>query len=320
MGGGRAITTAAKVAGIGVTRGGFTGGAGYSAVPPATEQLAVRNAPSTRHISAAIASATHQIADDDVAVVQKPVWDDWEFAGVEEELGGGGEPIARVVFSGPPTLQEAKDATEDLKEAIDMVYLSSQKTSPMEGPVAAGPVSGILRSVQSSENDVFKGVQSRVSPVPKVALQAFAFLSESPAAQSVVASIASDPKVWDAVMENKDLVEFLESNKTGAHLHDNESPKDDDQYESSVVSESEVTTEEKTKEPWGFLEDMKLKVVDLVHNVSAYFGGLFGLSSSSEESSDSSFDGKAESSFFPDGRIIFGLVVIVISVVVLKRA
>ncbi|VVB01183.1 unnamed protein product [Arabis nemorensis] len=44
-------------------------------------------------------------------IMHRPVWDDWEFA--EEE------PIPRVVFSKPPSLQEAKEATENLKEAIN---------------------------------------------------------------------------------------------------------------------------------------------------------------------------------------------------------
>jgi len=111
MGGGRAMATAAKVAGIGVGKGGFKG----FGFPPATEQFRVKTAAaaaSSKPVSASITSAVHPSVEEDGMIMQRPVWDDWEFA--EEE------PIPRVVFSKPPSLEEAKEATEDLKEAINL--------------------------------------------------------------------------------------------------------------------------------------------------------------------------------------------------------
>ncbi|KAA3472487.1 HEAT repeat-containing 8 [Gossypium australe] len=64
---------------------------------------------------------------------QKASWehvDDWELSGgiVEHEVAlegssdasGQGEPIAGVLFGGVPNLEEAKEATADLKDALDM--------------------------------------------------------------------------------------------------------------------------------------------------------------------------------------------------------
>jgi hypothetical protein len=57
------------------------------------------------------------------AGMQRPAWevDEWELAGgVEEEMVvDSAEPVARVVFWGsPPSLQEAKAATCELKDAL----------------------------------------------------------------------------------------------------------------------------------------------------------------------------------------------------------
>lgn len=130
MGGGGAMRTAAKVAGLGVVNAGIRGG--ISPVPPPVEQ-SVRNA--SMPVSAIISSS--QVCGGQVAAptVQRPAWelDDWEFAGgVEEEtLVEHGEPMARLVFGGPPSLQEAKEATTELKDALEKytIHLYSFKVS-----------------------------------------------------------------------------------------------------------------------------------------------------------------------------------------------
>ncbi|CAN8248253.1 unnamed protein product [Cochlearia groenlandica] len=308
MGGGRAMaTSAAKVVGIGVAKGGgFRGGFGYST----TEQFRVKNAAASKSASASISSAVHPSVEEDAeakTITPMPVWDDWEFAGVDEE------PIPRVVFSKPPSLEEAKEATEDLKEAIDSVYMSSPKlsSSAMDVSHEVGSVSKLLSGYQGSENRV-----AVESAVPQVALQAFAFLSENTAAQNVVASIASDPKVWDAVMENKDLMRFLETKntETSPQFADVSREDDDDHSEHSSADESEVSGEAKPMEFVEILQDIKLKAVRMMENVSSYFGGLFGLGSVTEDSKEK------KPSFFNDTRSIFGLAVVVIFMVVLKRA
>ncbi|VVB02165.1 unnamed protein product [Arabis nemorensis] len=123
----------------------------------------VKNTVVPKPVKASISSVAHPSVEEDSMIMHRPVWDDWEFA--EEE------PIPRVVFSKPPSLQEAKEATEDLKEAINMVYIKS----PMEDSNEGGSVSKML--FQTSENRAVE------LAVPQVALQAFAFLSENTAAQ-----------------------------------------------------------------------------------------------------------------------------------------
>ncbi|PHT59974.1 hypothetical protein CQW23_02337 [Capsicum baccatum] len=56
-----------------------------------------------------------------VSPMQKLVaeFDDWEMADGEEEIKVSvGEPLSRVVFGGAPSLQEATEATSDLKHAL----------------------------------------------------------------------------------------------------------------------------------------------------------------------------------------------------------
>uniref|UniRef100_A0A1J3EFF2 Uncharacterized protein n=1 Tax=Noccaea caerulescens TaxID=107243 RepID=A0A1J3EFF2_NOCCA len=288
MGGGRVMTAAAKVAGIGVAKGGLRGGLGFpAATPPANDQFMVKRSGVSMPVSASISSAVHLSTEEDAMHMQRPVWDDWEFPEVES--------IPRVVFSKPPSLQEAKEATEDLKEAINMA---------MEGSNEGGSVSKMLSSFQASEKRAVE------SAVPQVALQAFAFLSENTAAQTVVASIACDPKVWDAVMENKDLMKFLETNTT---VDSSKVESDsDEQSEDSSTTESE-DSEAKPIDLLEILRDMKLKAIRLMENVSSYFGGLFKSESFTE-------DGKEKKqTLYNDPRSLFGLAVCVIFMVVMKR-
>lgn len=113
MGGGGVIRAAGKVAGLGVHNSSLRGG--FSAAGPVEQSL--RNV--SRPTSAAMSST--KVSGDDVAMNQKATVEmDWEFAGGEEDLVvESAEPVARVVFGGAPSLQEAKDATSALKEALD---------------------------------------------------------------------------------------------------------------------------------------------------------------------------------------------------------
>ncbi|XP_020109097.1 uncharacterized protein LOC109724627 [Ananas comosus] len=125
--------------------------------------------------------------------------DDWEFVGWKEEEDADdydadlGIPATRLVFGQVPTLAEAKEATSDLKVALDKVYFSSTNADDNE-KLGRGP-----NIVESS---------SIVPPMPRPVVQAFSLLQESPEAQSVAASLACDKNVWDAVMKNEKVMEF----------------------------------------------------------------------------------------------------------------
>lgn len=106
------MRAAGKVTGMAVFNGGLRGG---SFTPPVEQALRSVSRPAA--VGATVSSGVSSGVD--VSAVQKASWEaDWEFAGVED-LSPPPEPIARVVFDAAPTLQEAKEATTDLKEALD---------------------------------------------------------------------------------------------------------------------------------------------------------------------------------------------------------
>ncbi|KAK2639381.1 hypothetical protein Ddye_027176 [Dipteronia dyeriana] len=308
MGGGAAMRAAGKLTGMGVLNGGLRGG--ISTAQPAEQALRSVSRPAAAVVSTASSSGV------DVAAIQKASsWEaEWDFAAVEEELmvETAPEPIARVVFDVPPTLQEAKDATADLKEALDKVYLSS----PEYGPAFGLPFFAI------SDNLETKSCISRDSKSAPVqsAFNAFRLLSESPAVQSIVASIAADQKVWDAVMENPDLKEFMVSQRNNAAVEEQESARMFDESSSDSSPGGDTAGEfGDTEDPVNdFFQKVKKSVVEMVSNVSDFFQSLFGSSPSDRTSADAGGTGASvmEKTM---GASLMGLAIMVITVVVLKR-
>lgn len=119
MGGGAAMRTAAKVTGFAGMQSALRGRAAMG--PPVEQPVRKASVP----VSAVVSSSASQSAKaaNDAAPLQRPALeiDDWEFADGDDFgfSAGAGEPMARLVFGGAPTLQEAKDATTELKDAID---------------------------------------------------------------------------------------------------------------------------------------------------------------------------------------------------------
>lgn len=114
-----------KVAGVGIVNSGLRGGVQGTPLP--AEQSVMRVAAASRSTSSVVSVSSEgvsSVVDTTASVSHKSSWemvDDWEFAGgIEQEAAlGGDEPIARVLFSGVPSLEEAKEATNDLKDALD---------------------------------------------------------------------------------------------------------------------------------------------------------------------------------------------------------
>lgn len=107
------MRSAAKIAGIGVARSKILG----SPAAQTTEQ-SVWNA--QRSVPTALSSQGMKAAE--VVPLQSAAsWDldDWEFTDGGDLIIEAGEPTPRVVFGAVPTLQEAKEATTELKDAID---------------------------------------------------------------------------------------------------------------------------------------------------------------------------------------------------------
>lgn len=248
---------AAKVAGEGIFNTSFR--RGVQVIPPSAEH------PITRVSAIALSSGeVSSVADMTASAkhsVSREMMNDWEFnGGVEEEVApvgsihvsGGGEPIARLLFGGVPSLEETKEATTDLKDALKVLYLSSPKST-----------NTAQVSCLSNPEETKYCVARNVKP----AMQAFKLLNESPAVQSVVASVAADQKVWDAVINNPAYMEFIHSLKTNDEFED-----------SSRSSESSVATEEffdatQPKDSGnpasGFLKNIKTGVAKMVSTVKS---------------------------------------------------
>ncbi|XVE50466.1 hypothetical protein DITRI_Ditri01bG0164400 [Diplodiscus trichospermus] len=220
MGGGSVMRAAGKVAGFGIVNTTLRGG--VQVTPPAEHSVmrvvAPRSASSAINVSSGGVSS---VAETTASGNQKVSWEmvnDWEFAGgVEEEVAlegstsvsGGREPMARVLFGGVPSLEETKEATTDLKDALYKVYLSSPKSAD-----TAAQASGLSLLSNPEETKDCVDCHFKAISVSKPAIQAFRLLHESPAVQSVVASIAADPNVWSAVLNNSAYMEFIQSQKT----------------------------------------------------------------------------------------------------------
>lgn len=300
------MRAAAKVAGVGVVTGMRSG---VAALPEPTEHF-LRNV--SRPVSVIVSSSAQGVKTDES--VQRPSWelDDWELAGglEEETVVESAQPLPRLVFGGPPSLDEAKAATTDLKDAINTVYLSS--------PTHEGTDRSDLPLLSSTDPLETKGCITREfkAPVPKHAIMAFSLLNESPQVQNVVASIASDPDVWSAVLKNESLQEFLKSQKTDVSVEDIASTKKF--TESSDDGIKDLSCKSEPLGIWTRITRIKVAVVDMVRNFSCQLKNYFVPTSTENSTVDA--EEKSSSGFYDNmGTYIFGIAVMVILAIVVKR-
>ncbi|KAI3509942.1 hypothetical protein L1887_25467 [Cichorium endivia] len=303
MGGGVAMRAAAKAATMGVFNGGLRGGESIVSAARQASRSVASVVSSSDDVKLAIANNDGKANSS----VEKP-YDDWEFAGVEDELFmDAREPMPRLVFGGAPTIQEAKQATSDLNDALEKTYLSSNATNGQ-----------LLSALSDSEDADTKTCLVSESSVSKHAIQAFKLLNESPAAQNVVASIACDPNVWTAVLKNEALMDFLETHQTSVLF-----PEFDLNGKGGSIDENSKESES-GKGFMDYIDDIKQKitvtVVDMMNSLSDTFQTLFGGAQKGEISVNP--DGTAGISMEKSaiGATLMGLAIMVITVVVLKRA
>ncbi|WOH04246.1 hypothetical protein DCAR_0623655 [Daucus carota subsp. sativus] len=301
MGGGVAMRVAGKIAGV--VNGNFRGG-----LPAFPENItsAAFKANTARPITGVVSDAQFEGA---CSTVNKPLieFEDWEEVGSGSRAGVG-QGLPRVVFGGAPTMEEAQDATLQLRTALDQAYLSNESS---EGSCESH-IGDDKSSLSDSGHFESKTCVTKAS-APNQAIQAFRLLKESAAAQTVVASIASDPNVWTAFMKNEALLEFFQSQNTGVNgsfegsTADTESPG----YQSPKHSDNETFNEKEQKNGFNsFLKDIKEKVEDMMNSLSSFFQNLFAGPAASDGSA------KVDKTM---GASIMGLAVMVIMVVVLKR-
>ncbi|GFZ04849.1 hypothetical protein Acr_17g0004210 [Actinidia rufa] len=335
MGGGATMRAAAKVAGISVVNSRLSGVPALSPAeyPASVAHKVTRPASAivslSDEMSRSVCMASHDSPTDPPP--QRLCWelDDWEFTGGEEEvMVCSGDPMRRVVFGGVPTLEEATEATSELKDALEKVYLSSSSSTGGGDPYAAGHESDFLAPLSKSEFLETKAcVTSELTAisVQQNAMKAFRLLNESEVVQSIVASIVRDPNVWQAIQKNEALVRFSQSHKSNMDPFMKESGADatiqGHQSPKSVADSSDDPTQFafSGNGVTGFLEGLKTTVVEMVNNLSNYFEYLF-VGSATERVPENTV-GSARRTF-SDGAMtasFMGLAVMVIMVVVLKR-
>ncbi|KAB2059492.1 hypothetical protein E1A91_A11G308600v1 [Gossypium mustelinum] len=316
MGGGGVMRAVGKVAGVGIVNSGLRGG--VQGTPLSAEQSVMRVAASSRSASSVVSVSSEgvsSVVDTTASVSHKSSWemvDDWEFAGDFEQeaalegsiaASGRPEPIARVLFSGVPSLEEAKEATNDLKDALDKVYLSSPKYSETV------QVTGVSSLSNTEETKDCVAYNIEATSVPKPAIQAFKLLNESPAVQSVVASIASDPNVWNAVLNNSAYMDFIKSQQTNDKFEFPGSPR------SSVSSVKLEENEDSGDSFSAFIQKIKTSVVEMVSKTTDFLHSLFSLPSADKAKENAGSNNMDKTI----GASLMGLAVMVIMVVLLKR-
>ncbi|KAL1823405.1 hypothetical protein ACET3Z_010183 [Daucus carota] len=294
MGGGAAMRAGGKLAGV--VNASFRGGIPAVAVP---EHLSSK----ARPIAGVLSSSDAQIDASTVNKVCSECDDDWEFPQVEEAM-------PRLVFGGPPSLQEAQDATSQLRTALDEAYLSNKSSC---GPYVSYPEHPLETKVcVATDSDTNASARSH-------AIQAFRLLNESTAAQTVVASIASDQNVWSAVLQNDALVEFLRSQKTGMNGYSKKSSAGAEHsgYDSDSAKKFDYETSDEETRPKNdhrnFLEDIRVRLEDMMNSLSGFFQNLFAGSGTVDGSAKATSVDKAM------GASIMGLAIMVILIVVLRR-
>ncbi|RZB77005.1 uncharacterized protein LOC114379432 isoform X1 [Glycine soja] len=239
-------------------------------------------------------------------------WDDWEVADGGEEDGEG---AARVVLGDVPSIQEAKAATAELKHAIHKVYLSSN-SSECDGCSLSGQVSVVSPSHTELENKSHFTEAITYPSAPNRALQAFQLLSESPEAQSVVASIACDPNIWNAIAQNPTLQDFFQSHQTA----DFEVEGTHDQRVGDFLYSDSVYA---FVDSLNILHNVNFTVTEMVSSVSNYLQNMFGFLTGQTSSAVIDARGNTKANFVDPitmGGTFLGLAVLVVMVIMLKRA
>ncbi|KGN57942.1 uncharacterized protein LOC101218021 [Cucumis sativus] len=317
MGGGEFVRAATKMAGAGA--GAVNAGLrGSSAVPQFGQLLRTASKPSSVYLgSSSPVPPSKATPGAEVDVVHKPTWefDDWEFANFENDMGMdsvGFKP--RIVFGAVPSFEEAKEATTEVKEALDKVYLSSSPES--DGSNMIVPINRKIESVSCLSNET--SLQSQTS-VPQHAIQAFKLLKESAEAQTVVASIASDPNVWNAMLGNEALKSFLQSYQTNKIVEYHELPEG---VEEAPVSYrvGEQPQNESTNGFQKMLENIKTSIDDVLTKASSFIQIIFGSSPAEVSGRNNEATSGFSTAEIAMGSSIMGLVVIVVAVLLVKRS
>ncbi|KAB2623468.1 hypothetical protein D8674_038332 [Pyrus ussuriensis x Pyrus communis] len=216
----------------------------------------------------------------EVAAIEKLASDavddfvDWQVVGAGEDdlVMSGGEPMPRVVFNAASSFKEAKEATAELKDALDKVYLSLPKSTDLGEPSAAAGAAG-LPLIKNPEPEEMGSLLPTRTSVPKHVLRASEMLSRSSEAQNVVASIASDPNAWNAMMENSAVKQFMANKNCNLNTEEYAA----DTYPASPKKLEDESEKSNSLEDMlgGFVQKIKLTVDKWVNDLSSFIQNIF---------------------------------------------
>ncbi|WOL05163.1 hypothetical protein Cni_G13889 [Canna indica] len=312
MGGG-AIRTLARAASLGGYRSvcSLAGHPTVSREPKPSSAAVSTQAPTVEPgTSISIVSCENGLREAaSVSSIHGSPWEieDWEFASWEEDEKcvslDSLHSAPRLVFGPVPTLEEARDATSDLKDAIEKVYLSpsADESSPLT----------VHMSIPHEALSI-------IPSIPRHIVQTFSLLQGSPEAQEVVASLASDKNVWNAVMNNTKVMEFYRTHQSIVLQ-----PESESNTEVPVVDNNSESSAAKTgNSPFAdFVNNVKVKVATMISNVSSILEELIGISPGTPNSTSTNDSPHTNKPFaeFALGASFMALAVAAILVVLLKR-
>ncbi|XP_078437113.1 uncharacterized conserved protein (UCP012943) [Wolffia australiana] len=245
---------------------------------------------------------------------------EWELAGIADD---------RVIFGPVPTLDEAREATADLKNAFEIAYLTP--AAGYNGSADCTVVSSVDTGCLENSNSG-KELIGILPSYPKHVFQAFSMLQENPKAQEVVASLACDKNVWDAVMKNEMVVEFYKTHRIEASPEEPETPKTETTLNTPEPTiktqnpEENNLNEEKIQNPgdarapglMGFVEFIRVKFEEMADKLSGFVKDIMG-GSHPNSPAVSSLSGSAAAAEFSLGASFIALAIATILTILFKR-
>ncbi|KAF2937826.1 hypothetical protein DAI22_03g077500 [Oryza sativa Japonica Group] len=226
----------------------------------------------------------------------------------------------REVFGPVPTHEEAMAATLDLKESFQ--FAKSAQLEPLPSGDLDVPTKGLVHSESSqglihsktSEHEDNHEISLVSSGAPGRVVQAFTMLQDSPEAQEVVASLASDQNVWNAVMRNEKVMKFYKTYATKLNEDEVEGSESD-----SVQNSSELGSAGEAF--MCYVEKMKALVSEMMTNLSSIMQDLVATSDEGQSKGKLKtmiLDSKKDFANAPSAFVL--LAIASIMVVLLKRA
>ncbi|KAK8966820.1 hypothetical protein KSP40_PGU001424 [Platanthera guangdongensis] len=331
MGGG-VIRAAAKAAVSGAFRSPFSHDAGRRIARQQVSSLAPTVEPG--HFVPSL-SAGHERAEA-AAVSVATHWpefefDEWELAGGKEENIESVDIAPRLIFGPVPTLEEAEGATTDLKDALENGRGSRGKL-PLRGSGGSAPGKFFIFHSQLAQTLSYPGLANK-SPAElayerdeivglKRVFSIVDIIDDDSKLifylQVVASSLASDKNVWDAVMNNEKVVQFLE-NPLPAFAEIHEQPAES-VAENESADEFSPTVQAKETSGNSFLKKVQIKISQMVIGISEFVKDFFGISiGDSSSSNDKSGSSATDNTKAALGASFFAVAVGVICVILLKR-